>query len=55
MQMKGFRYFLDSIYARKKIHTPSNMKINDKPFLCNPIGYINENANIDFNKTIILE
>ena len=35
-------------------HTPSNMKINEIPFLCNPIGYINENANIDFTKTVLL-
>ena len=36
-------------------HSISNTKINEIPFLCNPIGYINENANVDFNKTILLE
>ena len=35
-------------------HTLSNVKINDIPFLCNPIGYINENINIDFDTNINL-
>lgn len=34
-------------------HTPSNMIINNIPFLCNPIGYPYENINVDFNKTIM--
>jgi predicted phosphohydrolase len=29
-------------------HTPSNVIINGIPFLCNPIGYPNENKIIDF-------
>lgn len=33
-------------------HTPSNLTLNKIPFLCNPIGYPNENVNIDFEKTI---
>lgn len=36
-------------------HTASNNMINNIPFLCNPIGYPNENNEINFNKTIILE
>ena len=35
-------------------HTPSNVKINEIPFLCNPIGYPNENENINFNTSIII-
>lgn len=35
-------------------HTPSNVIINNIPFLCNPIGYPNENNNLDFQKTIRL-
>jgi predicted phosphodiesterase len=31
-------------------HTPSICKIHNIPFLCNPIGYPNENNNSDFNK-----
>ena len=30
-------------------HTPSNVIINEIPFLCNPIGYPNENKQINFN------
>jgi len=33
-------------------HTPSNIIINEIPFLCNPIGYPNENKNINFQMTI---
>ena len=29
-------------------HTPSNVMINGIPFLCNPIGYPNENVNSNF-------
>jgi len=35
-------------------HTPSNVMINQIPFLCNPIGYPNENVNLDFQKNIII-
>ena len=35
-------------------HTPSNVIINEIPFLCNPIGYPNENKKLDFEKTIII-
>ena len=35
-------------------HTPSNVIINGIPFLCNPIGYPNENSKIDFQKNIII-
>ena len=31
-------------------HTPSNVIINEIPFLCNPIGYPNENNILDFQK-----
>ena len=33
-------------------HTTSNVKINGIPFLCNPIGYPNENENLNFQSTI---
>jgi predicted MPP superfamily phosphohydrolase len=33
-------------------HTPSNITLSKIPFLCNPIGYPNENVKIDFEKTI---
>jgi predicted phosphodiesterase len=33
-------------------HTPSYNIINGIPFLCNPIGYPNENNKIDFQKNI---
>jgi predicted MPP superfamily phosphohydrolase len=33
-------------------HTPSNVLINGIPFLCNPIGYPNENKNINYESTI---
>ncbi len=36
-------------------HSPSDSIINHIPFLCNPIGYPNENRNINFNKTITLD
>jgi predicted phosphohydrolase len=32
-------------------HTPSNVKINEISFLCNPIGYPNENHILDFQKS----
>lgn len=35
-------------------HTPSNVIINGIPFLCNPIGYPNENANLNFLSTITI-
>lgn len=35
-------------------HTPSTTEINNIPFICNPIGYPNENSSIDFNKTLSL-
>jgi predicted phosphohydrolase len=35
-------------------HTPSYSIINGIPFLCNPIGYPNENNKIDFQKNIII-
>jgi predicted phosphohydrolase len=35
-------------------HTPSNNTINGIPFLCNPIGYPNENTTVDFGKTITI-
>ena len=35
-------------------HTPSLKFINSIPFLCNPIGYQNENIHTNFTKTFIL-
>jgi hypothetical protein len=35
-------------------HTPSNIIINGIPFLCNPIGYPNENEILNFEKTFII-
>jgi predicted phosphohydrolase len=35
-------------------HTPSEKIISDIPFLCNPIGYPNENNKSDFQKNIII-
>jgi len=35
-------------------HIPSINRINNIPFLCNPIGYPNENNKIDFNANIII-
>ena len=35
-------------------HTPSNVIINEIPFLCNPIGYPNENRILDFHKNFTL-
>ena len=35
-------------------HTPSYNIINGIPFLCNPIGYPNENSKLDFQKNIII-
>jgi hypothetical protein len=32
-------------------HMPSNVIINDIPFLSNPIGYPNENVNVNFQLT----
>jgi len=36
-------------------HTPSNVIKNGIPFLCNPIGYPNENSKLDFQKHFILD
>jgi len=36
-------------------HTPSNVIINGIPFLCNPIGYPDENSKIDFQTNITIE
>lgn len=33
-------------------HTSSNVIINEIPFLCNPIGYPNENEHVNFKSTI---
>ena len=35
-------------------HTPYNVIINEIPFLCNPIGYPNENRMVDFQKNFII-
>jgi predicted phosphohydrolase len=35
-------------------HTSSNTRINNIPFICNPIGYPNENSNINLQETIFL-
>ena len=35
-------------------HTPSFKKIHNIPFMCNPIGYPNENKEVDFQKVYIL-
>ena len=35
-------------------HTPSNVIIHEVPFLCNPIGYPNENKNINFEQSVII-
>ena len=35
-------------------HTSSNVIINNIPFLCNPIGYPNENSNLEFQKNITI-
>ena len=35
-------------------HTPSDVRINDIPFLCNPIGYPNENSMLDFQKSFTI-
>ncbi len=35
-------------------HTPNITKINNTILLCNPIGYIGENQNINFDKKIII-
>jgi predicted phosphohydrolase len=35
-------------------HTPSNVLIKEIPFLCNPIGYPNENINLNFQTTITI-
>jgi predicted phosphohydrolase len=36
-------------------HTVSNVMINGIPFLCNPIGYPNENVNVNFSTSIIID
>lgn len=33
-------------------HIPSDSMIHNIPFICNPIGYKDENVDMDFNKTI---
>jgi len=33
-------------------HTPSDVMINGIPFICNPIGYPNENEKVNFKKII---
>ena len=35
-------------------HTPSSVMINKIPFVCNPIGYPNENKKIKFDANIII-
>jgi predicted phosphohydrolase len=35
-------------------HSPSNIIINEIPFLCNPIGYPNENSKINFQMAITI-
>ena len=35
-------------------HTPSNVIINEIPFLCNPIGYPKENKLLDFQKNFTI-
>jgi len=35
-------------------HTPSSVMINNIPFLCNPIGYPNENKKTNFDTNIII-
>jgi hypothetical protein len=35
-------------------HTPSNAIINEISFLCNPIGYPNENSVLDFQKSFTI-
>jgi predicted MPP superfamily phosphohydrolase len=35
-------------------HTESTILLNNVPFLCNPLGYPNENIKYDFTKNIIL-
>lgn len=35
-------------------HTKSNLLLNEIPFICNPIGYPNENKNINLSVTIEL-
>jgi hypothetical protein len=35
-------------------HTPYDVIINGIPFLCNPIGYPNENVNLNFQSTITI-
>jgi predicted phosphodiesterase len=36
-------------------HMPSETTINEVPLLCNPIGYPNENTNVNFNKEFMLD
>jgi predicted phosphohydrolase len=35
-------------------HTPSNIIIHNIPFVCNPIGYPNENENVLFSTTVTI-
>ena len=35
-------------------HTPSHKILHGIPFICNPIGYPNENSNLDFSKNIMI-
>lgn len=60
-----FCCIMDDFIERKKdkikcwiyghTHTPSNIMINEIPFLCNPIGYLGENIDLDFQKTITID
>ena len=36
-------------------HTPSNVIIHKIPFLCNPMGYPNENDKLNFQTTVIID
>ena len=36
-------------------HSPSNKTIHNIPFICNPIGYPNENKTVDFNTMITID
>ena len=61
---KWFCYNMDNFIEKNKdkikywiyehTHTSSNIIINGIPFLCNPIGYSNENIHLDFQKNIII-
>jgi predicted phosphodiesterase len=36
-------------------HTPRVDRIHNIPFLCNPIGYPNENPKVEFDKRFVLD